>query len=65
MKRDFQEGDKVHLKRGGPAMTVEWIEEQTATCAWFERERVEQHAYLLADLERWPPARTAEAAPTP
>jgi uncharacterized protein YodC (DUF2158 family) len=66
MPCDIKEGDKVQLKSGGPSMTVEWIERQIATCAWFEKERLEQHSFALESLERVLSGnRAASAARTP
>lgn len=29
-------GSTVQLKSGGPTMTVEWVDEGTAGCTWFD-----------------------------
>lgn len=37
---DFKIGDVVRLKSGGPAMTVDSVENHTLTCVWFSVARV-------------------------
>jgi uncharacterized protein YodC (DUF2158 family) len=32
----FQPGDIVHLKSGGPSMTVHWVDGSGAECFWFK-----------------------------
>lgn len=36
MADQIKAGDVVVLKSGGPTMTVQWIEDDTAVCVWFD-----------------------------
>jgi uncharacterized protein YodC (DUF2158 family) len=45
-------GDVVQLKSGGPAMTVEVVEQGQAWCSWFsEGKKVEQRGFQLDALQ--------------
>ena len=38
-EQQFKVGDVVQLKSGGASMTVESVEETTATCCWLDSHR--------------------------
>lgn len=58
MSQDFKTGDVVHLKSGGPQMTIEGIDTYDegavmADCVWFDDKKVRQNAlFKLETLER-------------
>lgn len=59
----FQPGDVVHLKSGGPSMTIEWVAEdditkmETAACTWFEqigkRQEAQSRKFATVLLEKY------------
>lgn len=54
LAHDIKIGDVVRLKSGGPAMTVQSIEEGKIWVAWFAGEAISRGCFPLAalDLER-------------
>ena len=51
---EFNVGDTVILKSGGPAMTVAshpYGHPQSVVCQWFERESVKQASFLTGTLK--------------
>ena len=54
---DIVVGDVVYMKTFGPAMTVEVIKGEQATCVWFERfgsaDYGMQSAYLNGAVQKW------------
>jgi uncharacterized protein YodC (DUF2158 family) len=56
---DFKVGDVVHLKSGGPAMTIEEIGDYSlddsgtlsANCVWFENKKRESAVFGLHTLK--------------
>jgi uncharacterized protein YodC (DUF2158 family) len=68
---DFQKGNTVRLKSGGPIMTIETIdaraylggsEKDHARCQWFEKNELETGVFPLASLEAAVPS---SGFPTP
>lgn len=47
----FNTGDTVQLKSGGEVMTIEEIDDDSATCIWFDNKKVERHIFLLITLK--------------
>jgi len=47
---NFKIGDTVQLKSGGSIMTIEEIDDDLATCIWFDNKKVERHTFLLITL---------------
>jgi uncharacterized protein YodC (DUF2158 family) len=46
-------GEIVELKSGGPAMTVNFVENNEAVCAWFDDKMKPQHGrYPITSLKR-------------
>lgn len=58
----FKAGDKVRLKSGGPAMTVEQVGNDSMTndpmvwCVWFVGTKLEKETFAPATLEIAPPS---------
>jgi uncharacterized protein YodC (DUF2158 family) len=50
-KMSFNAGDTVQLKSGGEIMTIEEIDDDSATCIWFDNKKVERHTFLLITLK--------------
>jgi uncharacterized protein YodC (DUF2158 family) len=50
MANQFNVGDVVQLKSGGPAMTIQSITEGMAFCIWFDGKKKEQSAFELKTL---------------
>lgn len=42
MSTQFKSGDVVTLSSGGPSMTIQRIEGDVCTCAWFDNENKAQ-----------------------
>ncbi|MGY6251497.1 YodC family protein [Bosea thiooxidans] len=49
---DFNVGDVVRLKSGGPAMTVEQTGGKAIRCAWFNGGGYNSGVFHLSSLER-------------
>ncbi len=49
-QKTISPGDIVQLKSGGPEMTVEWIDEQVAMCAWFDGKKNYKEQFQLTSL---------------
>lgn len=47
----IKSGDVVELNSGGPAMTVQWIEENKAHCAWFANQENKSASFYTASLK--------------
>ncbi len=47
-------GDVVHLKSGGPKMTVEHVDEKydLVTCVWFENSELKRDSFNSGALEK-------------
>jgi uncharacterized protein YodC (DUF2158 family) len=54
MAESFQPGEVVHLKSGGPSMTVEFEEHGEFQCTWFDGAKRLQDKFLLVLLECGP-----------
>ena len=60
---DFQQGDLVQLKSGGPAMTIDRIaptgtrdNRPMATCSWFDdKQKRNTETFELHSLQKWLP----------
>ena len=48
---NFNSGDTVQLKSGGEIMTIEEIDDDSATCIWFDNKKIERHTFLLITLK--------------
>jgi uncharacterized protein YodC (DUF2158 family) len=53
---DFQPGDIVRLKSGGPKMTVETVDDTGVYCAWFVGDKVEGRAFQKHVPEKTTPS---------
>jgi uncharacterized protein YodC (DUF2158 family) len=47
----FKPGDTVRLKSGGPAMTVNAVEGDWVSCAWFDGSKKHEDTFPAAGLE--------------
>jgi uncharacterized protein YodC (DUF2158 family) len=47
-------GDLVHLKSGGPTMTVRSIETDNVECEWFDKGALKTHKFKLHSVRRGP-----------
>lgn len=54
MAASFQPGEVVHLKSGGPSMTVDFEENSETCCTWFDGTKRFQDRFATATLERGP-----------
>ncbi len=50
-KNTINPGDVVHLKSGGPRMTVEWAEDGRALCTWFDKADAKEKVFAIEQLE--------------
>lgn len=48
----MQAGDVVHLKSGGPDMTIKWVRDDEAWCQWFVNGEVKGQKFSLASLAK-------------
>ena len=49
----FDVGDTVNLKSGGPLMTVEhFVEESYVGCVWFEEHQIQRGTFPAATLDK-------------
>lgn len=48
---DFEEGDVVELKSGGPTMTVEGSNRGRLICSWFDGEELEREMFKPGALK--------------
>ncbi len=55
MSETFKVGDEVKLKSGGPAMTVEEVNEAGIWCVWFDGKKAERQIFQSATLKRHTP----------
>ncbi len=64
-KREFEVGEIVQLKSGGPLMTIkEWCRVYKGwTCQWFEGQRLRDASFAENQLKR-PPKDTGEIPST-
>jgi uncharacterized protein YodC (DUF2158 family) len=57
---EFNPGDQVQLKSGGPVMTVESAANGSVNCIWFEgkpqAQRVMSHSFPEVVLEKYEPS---------
>jgi uncharacterized protein YodC (DUF2158 family) len=44
--------DVVHLKSGGPNMTVSQVDGQKALCRWFDKNRLNEKEFKIGELRR-------------
>lgn len=57
---EFNPGDVVQLKSGGPSMTIESVNDGIALCVWFEKSRQNREGFstvLLTPYRRGPAIR--------
>ena len=52
---DFQSGDTVGLKSGGPVMTIKWVENGEAYCEWFDVKANKGAKFSLTQLVKKEP----------
>jgi uncharacterized protein YodC (DUF2158 family) len=56
---DFEPGDVVQLKSGGPPMTVEQVGNEAVSCSWFEkvgnRQQLERETFPPIALTKYEP----------
>lgn len=50
MEIEFNAGNVVQLKSGGPKMTITWIEDNEAYCEWFDSNENKGSRFLLSSL---------------
>jgi uncharacterized protein YodC (DUF2158 family) len=50
---EFKVGDTVQLKSGGPPMTITEVNDEEATCVWFDRGEGKANAFVMAALQPW------------
>jgi len=57
MSENFQVGDVVRLKSGGPAMTITYVGADEAACEWFDEKKnmPQQRDFHMAALNKIPP----------
>ena len=56
MSMMFAPGDVVHLKSGGPRMTVELVDDTgMVACVWMEGSRLERRSIVAATLKTYEP----------
>lgn len=53
---DFQAGDIVLLKSGGPRMTVHAVDEDDVHCVWTEKNRTFRETFPAVVLKKWTPS---------
>lgn len=51
MENQLKEGHVGVLKSGGPKMTIELIEDEMASCIWFDGKEPKQHHFKLILLK--------------
>jgi len=50
----MEPGDVVHLKSGGPLMTVESVDDSGVNCTWFdEKKNLRNARFPQTTLEKW------------
>jgi uncharacterized protein YodC (DUF2158 family) len=59
---DFQPGDVVRLKSGGPKMTAETVDETGVSCTWFVGDKVEGRIFQKHMLEKVAPSISSTSA---
>lgn len=56
MADEIKVGDVVQLKSGGPKMTVNWVQEEsaamTAGCSWFVKDQEKSGRFPVTSLQR-------------
>jgi uncharacterized protein YodC (DUF2158 family) len=68
MQVQFEAGDMVRLKNGGPPMVVRSVSGDTAYCQWYAGQDVHQGTFLftsLQDINRLPRVAIAVAGKEP
>lgn len=54
MAENFQPGDVVQLKSGGPAMTVTALDSEEAKCEWFDdKNQPHRRLFALSSLTKY------------
>lgn len=46
-KIQFKPGDVVKLKSGGPIMTIQSVNENSAYCVWFDGTKIKERDFVL------------------
>ena len=55
MSQEFQPGDVVQMKSGGPQMTVELISEDKVHCSWFDKNTLCEKDFNKEILKKYKP----------
>lgn len=53
----FNEGDIVHVKSGGPLMTIKWAEGTDVICVWFEGKNKKERRFLASTVTHARPSK--------
>lgn len=57
---DFKPGDQVQIKSGGPAMTVESVEDEEVYCVWSDnikgKQEIRRDKFVAVVLDRCEPS---------
>jgi uncharacterized protein YodC (DUF2158 family) len=59
MAQQFQPGDTVRIKSGGPVMTVDGYDDitESVNCSWFQGQKRQSGTFIEATLEKATPFR--------
>ena len=60
----FRDGEVVHLRSGGPRMTVEGHDDELVQCVWFEGTEQKRSTFKETTLQTWVQPTQVSAART-